>query len=180
MISNWLLCTARCPSHRPAGSNRSCHLIRIMRKNFAPLLNRDFRWLWLGFLVSSMGNVFFEVGIMVTVYQRTGSALKTVAVTVASMLPGFVVGPFAGAWVDRYSRRAIMIAADLGSAVLVGTLLVADTSNLPLLYVVVVGLAIIGRCQQPHAAYATGGPRTRLCPLGRVHSSIGFRGSRCH
>ena len=73
-----------------------------MRKNFAPLLNRDFRLLWLGFLVSSMGNVFFEVDIMVTVYQRTGSALKTIAVTVASMLPGFVVGPFAGAWVDRY------------------------------------------------------------------------------
>jgi|TARA_B100001964_G_scaffold242432_1_gene317309 hypothetical protein len=49
----------------------------IMLQSLAPLRNRNFRLLWLAYLVSTMGDVFLEIGIMVTVYERTGSALKT-------------------------------------------------------------------------------------------------------
>jgi MFS family permease len=121
----------------------------IMLQSLAPLRNRNFRLLWLAYLVSTMGDVFLEIGIMVTVYERTGSALKTVSVTVAMLLPRFLAGPFAGAWVDRYSRRKIMVGADLLSAALVSVLLLVDTTHLPLLYVVVVGLALVSPLRRP-------------------------------
>ncbi|MFT5085865.1 MAG: DHA3 family macrolide efflux protein-like MFS transporter [Candidatus Latescibacterota bacterium] len=90
-----------------------------MLENFAPLGNRNYRLLWLDFLVSTTGDVLFRVGIIVTIFEHTGSALQTVGVTIATSLPGFFLGPFAGAWVDRYSRQHLMMAADLFSSLLV-------------------------------------------------------------
>jgi MFS family permease len=120
-------------------------------KNFAPLRRRNYRLLWTAFLVSTAGDVFFEVGVMVAVYERTGSVLETMAVTVATFIPGFLLGPFAGAWVDRYSRRRLMVAADAASALLVGLLLVFDAGgeNQPLLYAVIVGLAAVSPLRRP-------------------------------
>ena len=48
----------------------------IMLQSLAPLRNRHFRLLWLAYLVSTTGDVFLEIGTMVTVYERMGSALK--------------------------------------------------------------------------------------------------------
>ncbi|NKB71461.1 MAG: MFS transporter [Candidatus Latescibacteria bacterium] len=122
-----------------------------MLKNFTPLRRRNYRLLWSAFLVSTAGDVFFEVGIIVAVFERTGSALQTMTVTVATFLPGFLLGPFAGAWVDRYSRRRLMIAADIASAGLVGALLLFEdiTTNMPLLYAIVVGLAAVSPLRKP-------------------------------
>jgi MFS family permease len=121
----------------------------MILRSLAPLRSGSFRLLWVAYLVSAVGDVLLEVGIMVTVFERTGSALQTVGVTVAMYLPRFVMGPVAGAWVDRYSRRRIMVLADLASAALVGSLLLVGTDRLVLLYAIVVGLGCITPLRRP-------------------------------
>jgi hypothetical protein len=44
---------------------------------------------------------------------------------VAELLPGFLFGLAAGAWVDRLPRKPIMIATDLGCALLIATIALA-------------------------------------------------------
>lgn len=115
----------------------------------APLRSRDFRRLWLAYVVSTIGDVLFEVGVMVTVFERTGSAVQTVAVTVCLFLPRFLMGPIAGTWVDRHSRRWIMIGADLVSAALIACLLVVGTDRIVVLYAIVIGLGCVFPFRRP-------------------------------
>ena len=57
----------------------------------------------------------------------------------ADLVPGFLIGLVAGVWVDRLRRRPVMIAADLGRALLLGSIpLVAFTGHVRIeqLYIV--------------------------------------------
>ena len=50
------------------------------------------------------------------VYQRTGSATLFALISLATVLPGILFSPFAGALVDRWDRRWAMILSDSGAA----------------------------------------------------------------
>ena len=88
------------------------------------LKTRNFFLLWLVQLISGIGGVLYLVGVMATIFARTDSALQTAGVLVATSLPAFLLGPVAGAWVDRYSRQSLMVVMNLIRAALVGALLV--------------------------------------------------------
>ncbi len=106
--------------------------------------NPNFRLLWLALVVSGLGDVLFTVGVIVTVFEQTGSALQTAGVMVATTLPAFLFSPTAGAIVDRYPRQQVMVLIDLFRAGLVGLLWLlsrAGPLDIWLLYVVVAGLA---------------------------------------
>jgi MFS family permease len=75
--------------------------------------NRNFLFLWASVFVSGIGDILYTVGIMVTIFNASGSALQTVGVMVATTLPIFLLGPIAGAIVDRYPRKQVMIWMDL-------------------------------------------------------------------
>ena len=108
------------------------------------LRNRNFALLWLAQFASGIGDVLYNVGVMVTIFQTTGSALQTAGVLVATTLPPFLLSPFAGAVVDRYSRRHVMIVMNLLRALLVGLLLLfvrPQNFNLWGIYATVTGLA---------------------------------------
>lgn len=45
--------------------------------------------------------------------EKTGSALVLSLATFFGFLPQAILGPFIGVWVDRWSRKAVMIGADL-------------------------------------------------------------------
>lgn len=116
------------------------------------LRNRNFLLLWLAQIVSKLGDIFYNVGIMVTVFERTGSAVQTVGVMIASTLPSFLLGPVAGALVDRYPRKRVMIAMDLLRALLVALLLVLaiqDALSIWAVYLVVAGLAAAATFFEP-------------------------------
>lgn len=105
--------------------------------------HRNFARLWTAVFISGIGDVLYNVGIMVTIFQTTGSALQTAGVLAASLLPIFLLSPVAGAIVDRHSRRGVMVIADLFRAALVTLLLLFTWEgqfNLWLLYAVVAGL----------------------------------------
>lgn len=116
------------------------------------LRHRNYRLLWLAQLVSGMGDVLYQVGVIVLIFERTGSALQTAVVTVAHTLPPFLLGPFAGALVDRLSRRNVLFSMNMLRAALIGLLLLAvrdDGFNLWLVYLIVGGLAAGTAVYQP-------------------------------
>lgn len=79
--------------------------------------NQSFRRLWLGQVVSEMGNWFnliATLGLVRLVSNKAASA--TTIILIARLLPFTLFSPLAGAFVDRWSRRTVMIATDLARA----------------------------------------------------------------
>src|SRR5215203_6775975 len=86
--------------------------------NFLTILrNRNFRNLWIGQVVSQMGDYFAFLAIMVVVgsfSQDVGETTQQVSgVLIASALPRLLFGVLAGVFVDRWDRRLTMLASDL-------------------------------------------------------------------
>jgi MFS family permease len=101
--------------------------------------NRSFRFLWSAQVVSFLGDWFNTIAVYTIVAEITGSGRAIAGVTVAKMLPIFVVMPIGGPLVDRFDRRKIMVATDVARAVLTIGLIVAHRAgSLPLLYAVLV------------------------------------------
>ena len=108
---------------------------------YAALLrgNRGFRFLWLGQVVSQMGDWFDTIAVYTIALQLTGSSRSVALIMVARFLPSVVMGPLSGVVADRFSRRSVMIVADLLRAVVVlGFLLVRRPDQMWLVYVLTI------------------------------------------
>lgn len=79
---------------------------------------RIFNWsiLFGGQAISLLGSLIAGFGISIWVYQLTGSALDYALLNICSLTPRIVVSPFAGAFVDRWNRRAVLLITDTISA----------------------------------------------------------------
>ncbi|HYN86426.1 MAG TPA: MFS transporter [Pyrinomonadaceae bacterium] len=107
------------------------------RVGYAELLrrNRDFRQLWLGQVVSQLGDWFNTIAVYTLVMRLTGSGRAVGLVLVARFLPTILLGPLAGVVADRFDRRAVMIASDIARALVVlGFLFVRRPEHLWLVY----------------------------------------------
>lgn len=101
--------------------------------------NRAFRFLWLGQVVSQMGDWFDTIAVYTIALRLTGSGRSVALIMVARFLPSVVMGPLSGVVADRFSRRSIMITADLLRGVVVlGFLLVRRPDQMWLVYVLTV------------------------------------------
>jgi MFS family permease len=91
-----------------------------MRARFTGLWqSRDFLKLWSAQTVSQFGSLVSGSALSFTgVLVLKAKPLQMALLGIASLLPGFLTGLVAGVWADRLRRRPIMIAADLGRAVL--------------------------------------------------------------
>ena len=105
---------------------------------FAVFRNRNFRYLWTGQLVSTIGSSLTDLAAGILVFQRTQSALAVGLMLMATAIPSLVVGLVAGVFVDRFSRKKIMIASDLIRSALVLSIPFVIQIDIVLLYVVVI------------------------------------------
>jgi MFS family permease len=87
------------------------------------LRNRDFRLLWTGSLVSSLGSWLLVLALPAHVFLVTGSLRDTGLVLAAQYLPALVLGPAAGVLTDRWDRRRLMVATSVFRAVSVAVML---------------------------------------------------------
>jgi len=71
----------------------------------ASLRHRNFTLLWVGQLVSVIGDLVLLTALPFSVHQRTGSTLATGAMFLAQLVPGVVPGSPAGVFVDRWDRK---------------------------------------------------------------------------
>lgn len=101
--------------------------------------NRPFRMLWLGQVVSQMGDWFDTIAVYTIALRLTGSSRSVALIMVARFLPSVVMGPLSGVVADRFSRRSVMIASDIMRAVVVlGFLFVRRPDQMWLVYVLTV------------------------------------------
>ncbi len=66
-----------------------------------------------------MGDSLYQIAILWLVFEITGSATATGIIGLSQYLPAILFGPLAGALVDRWNRKAVMIWSDLVRAGLV-------------------------------------------------------------
>ena len=101
--------------------------------------NRAFRNLWLGQVVSQMGDWFDTIALYTIILNLTGSGRDVGLLMVARFVPSFVFGPLSGVVADRFSRRTIMIVSDVLRAIVVlGFLFVRRADQLWLVYVLTI------------------------------------------
>jgi MFS family permease len=107
--------------------------------------NRSFRRLWAGQVVSELGNWFNFIAGLGLVRAVSGAAPEATAIMmVARLAPFAVLAPLAGACVDRWSRRAVMIVSDAARAVVaLGFLLVAGPNDLWIAYASTAGSTVL-------------------------------------
>ncbi len=79
----------------------------------ATLRYRDFRVLWIGQVISQIGNYFFYIALLIKVNDLTHSTATIGILLMVFSLPQAIIGPWAGAYVDRLNRRWLMIISDL-------------------------------------------------------------------
>ena len=85
------------------------------------LSNSNFRALWVGLLVSQVGDSFMLIATLDVIQRLTDSSLALGAMGVSIGLPTLLFGLIAGVFVDRLDRKLAMIVSDVvrGLAVLV-------------------------------------------------------------
>ena len=108
--------------------------------------NRSFRRLWWGQVISELGNWFnFIAGLGLVRMISHGDAGVTTIMLLARLVPFTLFAPLAGAFVDRWSRRMVMITSDLARvAVAIGFLLVRRPEDLWIAYLCTALLAFFG------------------------------------
>jgi len=113
---------------------------------------------WIGQAFSLFGSALVQFALIWWLTQKTGSATVLALATLVGMLPQIVLGPFAGALVDRWNRRIIMIVSD-GTIALFTLLLVYlfVTGNVEIwqVYAILAVRALGGAFHQPSMAAST-------------------------
>ncbi len=107
--------------------------ITLLRKN------ANYRFLWLGNVVSLLGDWFNLLASADLISELTSSGVAISYLFLARFLPLFFVSPLAGVLADRFSRKRIMILSDLLRAVTVaGFLLIRSSEQIWLLYLLTI------------------------------------------
>lgn len=102
--------------------------------------NGEFRRLFLAHSVSRAGDAFNTVALVVLVFELTDSGIGVAGVVGFEVLPVLLFAPIAGLAADRLSRRRLMVAADIGRA-LVAAVLALTGGPLAVAYAVAFGLS---------------------------------------
>lgn len=94
-----------------------------MSKFVKALKNRDFFCLWLGQLISQLGDRLDQMALIAFIYLRSpGSSIEIAKMLSFTIVPVFLIGPLAGVYVDRWDRRRTMYICDFLRAALVLTI----------------------------------------------------------
>ena len=84
------------------------------------LKNRNFFLLWLGQIISQLGDRLGQMALIAFVYLRApGSTLQIAKILSFTIIPVFLIGPLAGVYVDRWDRRRTMYVCDFLRCLLV-------------------------------------------------------------
>lgn len=119
-----------------------------MSKFTEVLKNRDFFFLWLGQIISQLGDRLDQMALIAFVYLRApGSTLEIAKILSFTIIPVFLIGPLAGVYVDRWDRRRTMYVCDFLRAglVLIIPLFLFYTKGLAPIYLIIFIVFCIGR-----------------------------------
>ncbi|MFI9506561.1 MFS transporter [Nocardia sp. NPDC052566] len=103
----------------------------VERVTYAAIFaEREFRALFLSRSLSTIGDYLARAALTIAVFTETGSEALMGVTFALTVLPDLIGGPLLAGLADRLPRRAVMITADLGRALL---LLVMAIPGMPLI-----------------------------------------------
>ncbi|MEY4425525.1 MAG: hypothetical protein RJB56_1152 [Actinomycetota bacterium] len=147
-----------------------------MSETKSVLRDRNFQFLWAGQTISSIGNQISGLALPVLAVTMLHATEWQVGLMNAAGLSMFLlIGLPAGAWVDRWRKRRVMILAMFFSGVagfgFLIAALIGDASALP---IIIASEALIAFCGLVYNITQVSA-RQALCPehlLGRMNASI--------
>ncbi len=102
--------------------------------------NRNYRAVWMGQVVSEVGDHFNNIAVFSLALAATRSGMVVTAVMLARGAAVIFAGPVAGVLLDRFDRRRIMIASDLVRAVVAALFILTVRWPEPWLLILLSGL----------------------------------------
>ncbi len=87
--------------------------------------NRDYLLLWSGQSISWLGSGISQLALPLLVLALTKSATQAGLVGALEVLPQIVIGLIAGALVDRWNRKWVMIICDIGRSLILASIAIA-------------------------------------------------------
>ena len=112
----------------------------------------NFRLYFAGQAVSILGSWVQQVALAWLVYRLTGSAALLGVTTFAALLPQLLIGPLAGAWIDRHDKRRLLIGVEgllAGQALLLAGLTAQGWITPPLIVAMSLLLGVLNAFDTP-------------------------------
>ena len=143
-----------------------------MKKNKNEL--RDFYILWSTQSLSQLGSALTEFALTLWLYEKTGSALSTAALTICTYAPYVIMSIFAGAITDKFEKKKTMLVCDALAAagtILVFVLYKTDLLSVWHLYAINALSGLMNTVQQPASEVAY----TLIIPKDQYQKTSGFQ-----
>ena len=80
------------------------------------LSHREFRRLWTATIIDAFGSWLLVLAVPLQMYRSTGSVASTALALAVEAAPALLVGLWAGALVDRWPRRRVLVLGNLAAA----------------------------------------------------------------
>jgi MFS family permease len=97
--------------------------------------NRNYRNVWVGQVVSEVGDHFNNIAVMSLAMEYANPGLVVTGVFLMRAIPMLAAGPIAGVLLDRLNRKHVMIASDLArAAIALAFILCLGRTSVTLLY----------------------------------------------
>lgn len=132
-------------------------VIKVKRGNMPDhvLKNRNFRFLWIATISSASGLAIWNMIIEWLIFTTTQTALMLTLLGVVEFIPMLTIGIFAGAVVDRYSRKRLIILSNFvrtGALALLAFAILLIGFNLIAIFLAVLIISVSSSFFDPAAA----------------------------
>jgi hypothetical protein len=177
--------------HRQSGSRLAAPLARASRRLWDAAArvevlrdNRGFRRLWIAQAISEVGDWVFIPAVYAAMVSGEAKASELALLLIAQVGPGMLVGLFGGPFIDRFSRKWLMVGTDLLRAGAVASLLFVGRPSLLVLRAEderrQVSVAPVARQARPVHARCLGADHAQVAQVvpGLPVGSGGVRGRR--
>lgn len=139
------------------------------------LWNKNFFLLWQGQLVSVLGDVLYMLALELWILKITGSTGLMGLLGAVTMLPRIILGPFAGVFVDRWSRKNVIVITDLIRGIVITFVGVAGILGFIEVWMVFIVGVITGLCSAFFNP-AVGAIKPELVPEEKLVKANSFTG----
>jgi MFS family permease len=107
------------------------------------LINRNFACIWIGKIISQIGDKFYAIALVWWILKKTNSPGIMGVFLLLSVLPGLILGFYAGAIADRMNRKKLMIVTDVIRGALVAIVVVLSYADiLKIWHIFLIGAAM--------------------------------------
>ena len=125
-------------------AERPTRLEDVRRHPYVRLaLNGSFSALWVGQVISLFGDRINQLALIAFVFEITDSPVAVAITFIVSTIPNLIFSPVAGALVDRWEHKQVLVVSDLLRAALVLLIPVAVLINVWLAYPLVFAITTV-------------------------------------